>query len=296
MKKHWRKIKLELHNFFQHCSAEAIDQYLTLSQDIPVQIGHALTSASWQAFMISPASSSSFFSCSVNADKDLSLSSSPLCKRVTPSSHFFRLLHRRDSSGQREFKRTMVCDYQCREAVGAHRSAVLMATFALVMVEEHSSRALLMLSSLSCWAFSLWLLISTIRLWSLFTSFSTFPALLDAASKSGKQNSHIYLENRITINGHGKLGPDRYAYNNNATNYRHNIQWFYNTQCYSISLTVEQRQSCFLFFWGGVVELKKNKIKIANMGWLNRPGPQANIYHIPIWRPAKKLCDKWTSI
>lgn len=69
----------------------------------------------------------------------------------------------------------------------AHRSAVFMATWAFVMVEEQSSSSLLTLSSLSCWAFSLWLVMSTIRLWSLFTSFSTFAALLDAASKSRRR-------------------------------------------------------------------------------------------------------------
>ena len=45
----------------------------------------------------------------------------------------------------------------------SHRAAVLMATWALVMAEEQSSSSLLILSSLSRWAFSLWLLMSTIR-------------------------------------------------------------------------------------------------------------------------------------
>ncbi len=64
------------------------------------------------------------------------------------------------------------------------RPAVLMATCALVMAEEHSSSCVLIWSSLSCWAFSLWLLMSTMSVCSLFTSASTFPALVDAASKS----------------------------------------------------------------------------------------------------------------
>lgn len=73
------------------------------------------------------------------------------------------------------------------------RPAVLMATWALVTAEEHWSSCVLIWSSLSCWAFSLWLLMSTMSVCSLFTSASTFPALLDAASKSSAQNTHHYI-------------------------------------------------------------------------------------------------------
>lgn len=45
--------------------------------------------------MTSPASSSSFFSCSVSSANDFSMSSSSPCTRFTLSSHFFRLLQRR---------------------------------------------------------------------------------------------------------------------------------------------------------------------------------------------------------
>ena len=78
------------------------------------------------------------------------------------------------------------CETQ-RGGASSHRAAVLMATWALVMAEVQSSSSLLTLSILSLWAFSLWLLMSTIRVWSRFTSASTFPALLDAASKSGRE-------------------------------------------------------------------------------------------------------------